>query len=89
MVAPEGRHSRDHLLLEPLLPQQGCVAIWHRLNDGGHMRLIEGNLEEASNFDNIRGLARSPHRLFSVPLYAVGARSTGPHANDAPRGSTL
>lgn len=57
-----------------------AVEIWHRLNDTGHMKLVEGYLEEAGNFDNLRGLDRSPRRMFSDPLYAVVGESTGPYA---------
>jgi hypothetical protein len=35
------------------------------------MRLAEEYLREAGNFDNVRGLDRSPRRMFSDPLYAV------------------
>ena len=54
-----------------------AVAIWHQLDDEGHMRLVERYLEEAGNFFNIRSLDRSPRRLFSDPLYAVVGESTG------------
>jgi SAM-dependent methyltransferase len=57
-----------------------AVAIWHQLDDRGHMRLVERYLKEAGNFDNIRSLDRSPRRMFSDPLYAVigeSARETG------------
>jgi SAM-dependent methyltransferase len=57
-----------------------AVEIWHRLNDTGHMKLVEGYLEEAGNFDNLRSLDRSPRRMFSDPLYAVVGESTGPYA---------
>jgi SAM-dependent methyltransferase len=57
-----------------------AVEIWHRLNDAGHMELVEGYLEEAGNFDNLRSLDRSPRRMFSDPLYAVVGESTGPYA---------
>jgi SAM-dependent methyltransferase len=53
-----------------------AVAIWHQLDDEGHMRLVERYLEEAGNFLNIRSLDRSPRRLFSNPLYAVVGEST-------------
>jgi SAM-dependent methyltransferase len=56
-----------------------AVAIWHRLDDEGHMRLVERYLEEAGNFHNIRSLDRSPRRLFSDPLYAVVGESTFLH----------
>ncbi len=54
-----------------------AVAIWHQLDDEGHMRLVERYLEEAGNFLNIRSLDRSARRLFSDPLYAVVGESTG------------
>jgi hypothetical protein len=43
------------------------------------MRLVETYLEEADNFRNVRGLDRSPRRMFGDPLYAVVAESTGPY----------
>ena len=55
-----------------------AVAVWHRLDDRGHVRLVEGYLRQAGNWDDIRGLDRSPRRLFSDPLYAVVGGSTGP-----------
>ena len=57
-----------------------AVAIWHQLDDRGHMQLVERYLEEAGNFGNIRSLDRSPRRMFSDPLYAVVGQSTGPNA---------
>jgi hypothetical protein len=55
-----------------------AVAIWHQLDDRGHMRLVERYLKEAGNFANIRSLDRSPpRRLVGDPLYAVVAESTG------------
>jgi SAM-dependent methyltransferase len=54
-----------------------AVAIWHLLDDRGHMRLVERYLKEAGNFANIRSLDRSPRRLVGDPLYAVVAESTG------------
>jgi SAM-dependent methyltransferase len=59
-----------------------AVEIWHRLDDAGHMRLVEDYLREAGNFRNVRSLDRSPRRLFSDPLYAVVGVSTGPLAAD-------
>jgi SAM-dependent methyltransferase len=56
-----------------------AVAIWHQLDDQGHVRLVEEYLREAGNFENVRGLDRSPRRMFSDPLYAVVGESTGPH----------
>src|SRR5918998_3656431 len=37
-----------------------AVAIWHQLDDKGHMQLVERYLQEAENFANIRSLDRSP-----------------------------
>ena len=54
-----------------------AVEIWRRLDDRGHMRLVESYLEEAGNFHDIRSLDRSPRRLVGDPLYAVVAESTG------------
>ena len=54
------------------------VAIWRQLDDRGHVWLVRRLLEEAGNFANVRGLDRSPRRLFADPLYAVVAESTGP-----------
>jgi SAM-dependent methyltransferase len=59
-----------------------AVEIWHRLDDTGHTRLVEGYLHEAENFSDIHSLDRSPRRLFSDPLYAVVGRSTVPSAGD-------
>ena len=56
------------------------IALWHQLDDRGHMRLVERYLREAGNFDTIRKLDRNPRRLLSDPLYAVVGRSTGPFA---------
>lgn len=60
-----------------------AVAIWHQLDDKGHMSLVQHYLREAGNFENIRSLDRSPRRIFSDPLYAVVGESTGPYANAA------
>jgi SAM-dependent methyltransferase len=59
-----------------------AVAIWHQLDDRGHMRLVERYLEEAGNFANIRSLDRSPRRMFSDPLYAVVGESTGSYTSE-------
>jgi SAM-dependent methyltransferase len=56
-----------------------AVAIWHQLDDQGHVRIVEEYLREAGNFENVHGLDRSPRRMFSDPLYAVIGQSTGPH----------
>jgi hypothetical protein len=58
-----------------------AVEIWHRLDDRGRMRLVEGYFQEAGNFRNIRGLDRSLRRTFSDPLYAVVAESAGPYVS--------
>ncbi len=39
-----------------------AVAIWHQLDDQGHMRLVEEYLREAGNFENVRDVTP-----FSVP----------------------
>lgn len=56
-----------------------AVEIWRRLDNRGHMQLVERFLEEAGNFRNIRGLDRSPGRIFFDPLYAVIGESAGAH----------
>ena len=61
-----------------------AVAVWHQLDDRGHMQLVGRYLREAGNWEDVRGLDRSPRRLFSDPLYAVVGRSTGPYAGEAP-----
>jgi len=58
------------------------VAVWHQLDDQGHMRLVEHYLREAGNWNDIQSLDRSPRRLFSDPLYAVVGRSTRPYARE-------
>jgi len=55
-----------------------AVEVWRRLDDAGHLRLVEDYLREAGNFEDIRSLNRSPRRMFSDPLYAVVGESTGP-----------
>ena len=57
-----------------------AVEIWHRLDDAGHMQLVEDYFREAGNFEDVLSLDRSPRRLFSDPLYAVVGKSTGPFA---------
>jgi SAM-dependent methyltransferase len=54
-----------------------AVAVWHQLDDRGHMRLVESYLREARSFDNVRSLDRSPRRLFCDPLYAVAGEAAG------------
>ena len=58
------------------------IAVWHQLDDRGRVRLVERYLQEAGNFENIRGLDRSPRRLFSDPLYAVIGESMGLHTEE-------
>lgn len=59
-----------------------AVVIWHQLDDKGHVQLVERYLQEAGNFRNVRGLDRSPRRIFSDPLYAVIGDSTGPYMRE-------
>ena len=54
-----------------------AVAVWHELDDRGHTQLVESYLEDAGNFADVRGLDRSPRRMFSDPLYAVVGESAG------------
>jgi len=54
-----------------------AVAIWHQLDDRGHIQLVEHYLREAGNWSDIHSLDRSPRRMFSDPLYAVIGESTG------------
>ena len=58
-----------------------AVAVWHQLDDLGHMRLVKRYLEEAGNFRKVRSLDRSPRSVFSDPLYAVVGESTGPYSS--------
>jgi len=60
-----------------------AVAVWHRLDDRGHMRLVEDYLREAGNWRDIQSFDRSPRRLFFDPLYAVVGRSRGPYVEGA------
>jgi hypothetical protein len=39
---------------------------------------VEEYPRKAGNFENVRGVNRSPRRRFSDPLYAVIGESTGP-----------
>lgn len=52
-----------------------AVAIWHTLDDAGHVALVEELLRRAGNFREIRGLDRSPHPGRTDPLYAVVGRA--------------
>ncbi len=60
-----------------------AVNVWHQLDDRGHVRLVERYLQEAGNFENVRGLDRSPRRLFTDPLYVVVGESAGPASRRA------
>jgi SAM-dependent methyltransferase len=60
-----------------------AVEVWHQLDDRGRMQLVERYLREAGNWSDVHSLDRSPHRLFTDPLYAVVGRSTGPCAPEA------
>ena len=55
-----------------------AVAVWLQLDDQCRVRLVEACLREAGNFENVRGLDRSPGSMFSDPLYAVIGQRTGP-----------
>ena len=56
-----------------------AVAVWHGLDDQGHLRLVEHYLEQSGGFRDIRGIDRSPkvRRRHGDPLYAVVAGSAG------------
>lgn len=58
-----------------------AVAIWHRLDDAGRVRLVERYLAEAGTFRDVECLDRSPGGPSSDPLYAVIGRATNstPH----------
>lgn len=66
-----------------------AIALWHRLDDKGHMRLVEQYLRDAGNWRDIQSFDRSPRRMFSDPLYAVVGRSTGPYADETRPESAL
>jgi SAM-dependent methyltransferase len=55
-----------------------AVAVWHQLDDRGHVKLVERYLQDAGNFRYVRWLDRSPRRLFTDPLYAVIGESASP-----------
>ena len=54
-----------------------AVAVWHRLDDKGHVELVTEYLRQAGNFENVRSYDRSPRKMFSDPLYAVVGEGTG------------
>jgi SAM-dependent methyltransferase len=47
-----------------------AIALWHELDDAGHVALVKRLLTEAGNFDSIITLDRSP-KGWGDPLYAV------------------
>ena len=57
-----------------------AVAIWNRLDDAGHMALVEELLREVGGWDEIVRLDRSP-RARGDPLYAVVGKRRNNHDN--------
>jgi SAM-dependent methyltransferase len=55
-----------------------AISIWLQLDGQGRIRLVKEYLREAGNFEYVRGLDRSPQRMFSDPLYTVIGESMGP-----------
>ncbi|WP_119066780.1 class I SAM-dependent methyltransferase [Rubrobacter indicoceani] len=62
-----------------------AVAVWHTLDDAGHVRLVSDYLA-AAGFTGVESLDRSPRRMFSDPLYAVVGRSARPSEKPEERG---
>jgi SAM-dependent methyltransferase len=58
-----------------------AVAVWHALDDAGHLRLVQQYLEAAGNWADIAALDRSPRSARGTrtgdPLYAVVGRARG------------
>ncbi len=58
-----------------------AVAVWHTLDDVGHLQLVQHYLEAAGNWTDIVALDRSPRSargsLTGDPLYAVVGRANG------------
>lgn len=52
-----------------------AVAVWHALDDAGHVALVQELLRMAGNFGEVAGLDRSPWPGRSDPLYAVVGRA--------------
>ncbi|WP_019586817.1 class I SAM-dependent methyltransferase [Deinococcus apachensis] len=52
-----------------------AVAIWHALDDAGHVALVQELLRAAGTFIGIQGLDRSPRPRRADPLYAVVGRA--------------
>jgi len=46
-----------------------AVAIWHQLDDKGHVQLVERYLQEAGNLRNVRSLDRSPRRILTLHVH--------------------
>ncbi len=59
-----------------------AIAIWHQMDDKGHLQLVERYLLEAGNWKDIQCLDRSPRPAFGDPLYAVIGRNAGPHVKE-------
>ncbi|WP_309570354.1 methyltransferase domain-containing protein [Deinococcus sp.] len=60
-----------------------AVAVWHGLDDHGHLTLVRRYLEAAGNWTDIQTLDRSPRRggrPSGDPLFAVVGRAAGPDA---------
>jgi SAM-dependent methyltransferase len=57
-----------------------AVAIWQRLDDAGHLRLVERYFALAGNWSDIRILDRTAAEPGADPLFAVVARSQGAHS---------
>ncbi|MDV6375422.1 class I SAM-dependent methyltransferase [Deinococcus arenicola] len=62
-----------------------AVAIWHTLDDEGHLQLVQHYLEAAGNWTDIELLDRSLRSgrggLIGDPLFAVVGRATGEARN--------
>ena len=57
-----------------------AVAVWHRLDDAGHLALVERYLKEAGTWEHFEQLNRSPRvagRRKGDPLFAVVGRAKG------------
>lgn len=58
-----------------------AVAVWHTLDDAGHLQLVRQYLERAGNWTDMVALDRSPRSargaLTGDPLYAVVGRAQG------------
>jgi SAM-dependent methyltransferase len=54
-----------------------AVAVWHELDDAGHVGLVRRYLERSGAFTDIEDHDRSPGGFFGDPLYAVVGRAAG------------